>query len=259
MSAARPALRFTTKSTACSTDGAIRLEPDLRQFRSFHRQSDFPSSSQTHTRYNLLILRRHNAAGFSSAGPDPAWPKAKEAAGDYSGAKADLKIYQQFRLSESEVRTVQDKLYALEAKAGAAARKQTKEQEVSAEEKSAKEFKASQENFSPFILRLEGSVFVGNDIPYEIYFLKHPMHNRGETPYEPPVPYVFCQRSVLEGGERIYNFAIPVIPTSNTEFDGGVGGYYGKFTLSSDGRTLTELFRDMGESNTTVRVYRKKE
>jgi hypothetical protein len=196
----------------------------------------------------------------------PQWPEprynlalAKEAVGDYSGAKADLKVYQQFKLSESEVRAVQDKLYALEAKAGAAARKQTKEQEVSAEEKRAREFKASQDNFSAFILKLEGSVFVGNGIPYEIYFLKHPMHNRGETPYDPPVPYLFCQRSVLEGGERTYNFPIPVIPTSNTEFDGGGTGYYGKFALSSDGRTLTEHVRSFGSSETTVHVYTKKE
>ena len=38
----------------------------------FHRQLDFLSSSQTDTRYNLLILSRHDVAGFSSAGPDPA-------------------------------------------------------------------------------------------------------------------------------------------------------------------------------------------
>jgi tetratricopeptide (TPR) repeat protein len=53
----------------------------------------------------------------------PQWPDArynlalaKEAAGDYSAAMADLKLYQQFKLSESEARTVQDKIYALEAK-----------------------------------------------------------------------------------------------------------------------------------------------
>jgi hypothetical protein len=53
----------------------------------------------------------------------PQWPEArynlalaKEAAGDYSGAMDDLKLYQQFKLSETEARTVQDKIYALEAK-----------------------------------------------------------------------------------------------------------------------------------------------
>ena len=53
----------------------------------------------------------------------PQWPDARynlalseEAAGDYSGAMADLKLYQQFKLSDPEARTVQDKIYALEAK-----------------------------------------------------------------------------------------------------------------------------------------------
>jgi hypothetical protein len=41
---------------------------------------------------------------------------AKEAMGDYSGAMADLKLYQQFKLTDTEARTVQDKIYAIEAK-----------------------------------------------------------------------------------------------------------------------------------------------
>src|ERR1017187_10120417 len=66
----------------------------------------------------------------------PQWPDArynlalaKEAAGDYSGAMDDLKLYQKFKLSESEARTVQDKIYALEAKAGAATKKHAAEQD----------------------------------------------------------------------------------------------------------------------------------
>ncbi len=53
----------------------------------------------------------------------PQWPEArydlalaKEAAGDYSGAMADLKLYQQFKLTDAEARTAQDKIYAIEAK-----------------------------------------------------------------------------------------------------------------------------------------------
>jgi hypothetical protein len=53
----------------------------------------------------------------------PQWPDArynlalaKEAAGDFSGAMADLKLYQQFKLSDAEARTVQDKIYVLEAR-----------------------------------------------------------------------------------------------------------------------------------------------
>lgn len=53
----------------------------------------------------------------------PQWPEArynlaltKEAAGDYAGAMDDLKLYQKFKLSDAEARTVQDKIYVLEAK-----------------------------------------------------------------------------------------------------------------------------------------------
>jgi hypothetical protein len=70
------------------------------------------------------------------------WPEAryslalaKEAAGDYPGAVADLKFYQKFNLSDSEARTVQDKIYALEAKAERAARKQAEEHRAAAAQK----------------------------------------------------------------------------------------------------------------------------
>jgi len=63
---------------------------------------------------------------------------AKEAAGDYSGAMADLKVYQQFKLSESDARTVQDKIYALEAKAGAVAKRQAGQDQIAAAAKNKK-------------------------------------------------------------------------------------------------------------------------
>ncbi len=75
----------------------------------------------------------------------PQWPEArynlalaKEAAGDYSGAMADLKLYQQFKVSEAETRTVQDKIYALEAKEELAAKKQVEEQQAAAAEEQKK-------------------------------------------------------------------------------------------------------------------------
>ena len=53
----------------------------------------------------------------------PQWPEARynlalarEAAGDYAGAMNELKLYQQFKLSDIETRTIQDKIYALEAR-----------------------------------------------------------------------------------------------------------------------------------------------
>ena len=71
----------------------------------------------------------------------PQWPDArynlalsKEAAGDYSGAMADLKLYQQFKLSDAEARTVQDKIYALEAKTAEASKVQAAAQQAAAAE-----------------------------------------------------------------------------------------------------------------------------
>ena len=68
--------------------------------------------------YSQVVSEFKQAADLA-----PQWPEArynlalaKEAAGDYSGAEADLKAYQQFKLSADEARTVQDKIYALEAK-----------------------------------------------------------------------------------------------------------------------------------------------
>ncbi|HXB02371.1 MAG TPA: hypothetical protein VNV15_06095 [Opitutaceae bacterium] len=69
----------------------------------------------------------------------PQWPEARyhlalarEAAGDYSGAMADLKLYQQFNLSDAEARAVQDKIYVLEAKQEEAGEKQADEQKAAA-------------------------------------------------------------------------------------------------------------------------------
>jgi hypothetical protein len=52
----------------------------------------------------------------------PQWPDArynlalaKEAAGDLSGAMADLMLYQEFKLSDTAARAVQDKIYVIEA------------------------------------------------------------------------------------------------------------------------------------------------
>jgi tetratricopeptide (TPR) repeat protein len=71
----------------------------------------------------------------------PKWPDArynlalaKEAAGDYSGAMADLKLYLQFQLPDAEARKAQDKIYVLEAKAKVEAKNQAAAREVAAAE-----------------------------------------------------------------------------------------------------------------------------
>jgi len=66
----------------------------------------------------------------------PWWPEAlynlalvTEAANDYAQSSADLKFYQLFKLSDAEARSVQDKIYGLEAKA----EKAVKDKELAAE------------------------------------------------------------------------------------------------------------------------------
>jgi len=75
----------------------------------------------------------------------PQWPDArynlalsKEAAGDYSGAMADLKLYQQFKLSDEDARKVQDKVYVLEAKTVEATKAQAAAQQTAAAEEERK-------------------------------------------------------------------------------------------------------------------------
>jgi len=82
-----------------------------------------------------VVSEFKRAADLASQWPDARYnlALAKEAAGDYPGAMADLKLYQKFTLSEEEARKVQDKIYALEAKAGAAARQ--KEQSAAEDKK----------------------------------------------------------------------------------------------------------------------------
>ncbi len=91
----------------------------------------------------------------------PQWPDAcynlalaKEAAGDFPGAMADLKLYQQFKLNDAEARTAQDKMYALEAKQKMA---------VDAANSPAGKARTSQHQFPALIQKLDGAVFTKQD------------------------------------------------------------------------------------------------
>jgi len=70
----------------------------------------------------------------------PWWPEARynqalacEAASEYAGAIENLKLYRQFKLPDAETRSVQDKIYVLEAKMEKAA-KATSPEAVAAQE-----------------------------------------------------------------------------------------------------------------------------
>jgi len=83
----------------------------------------------------------------------PWWPEARynyalacEAAGKYSDAMDNLTLYRLFKLPEAEARTVQDKIYVLEAKA----KKAVKDKEAAA--KAAQEAEAKARESSPEVI-----------------------------------------------------------------------------------------------------------
>jgi|ERR1700674_305373 len=86
--------------------------------RHFVMGSTLAENAKTAADFSKVVSEFKQAADLAPQLPQARYnlAKAREAAGDYSGAIADLKIYQQFKLSESEARNVQDKIYALEAK-----------------------------------------------------------------------------------------------------------------------------------------------
>ena len=82
----------------------------------------------------------------------PQWPDARynlalaeEAAGHFIGAMDDLKIYQQFKLTDDDARKAQDKIYVLEAKRQEAKSKQAADQQAADSE--AARIKAQEPHF----------------------------------------------------------------------------------------------------------------
>jgi len=87
----------------------------------------------------------------------PGWPEARynfalacESAGEYPSAMANLKLYQLFKLPDAEARSVQDKIYVLEAKTEKTAK------ESSPEAVAAKNAREQEE----FLKRINGAQYV---------------------------------------------------------------------------------------------------
>lgn len=81
--------------------------------------------AKTPADYLLVVTHLKQATDLA-----PQWPEARynlaiahEAAGDFASAVVDLRLYLQFKLSPDDARTVQDKIYVLEAKAEQAGQK----------------------------------------------------------------------------------------------------------------------------------------
>jgi len=183
----------------------------------------------------------------------PQWPEARynlglarEAAGDYSGAIADFRLYQKFSLPEREARTVQDKIYQLEAKVEKARRKLSDEG-------------------AALIERLQLSTYSTDtyftDAPVDcvgwmIHFVYEPVQNPGENAYRINPGHLAYQKSYSYKGKRLYTMPYELEPTGGLTF-GREGIVNGRFTLSEDGLTLTERRHILGGGDWVV-VYRKR-
>jgi hypothetical protein len=91
----------------------------------------------------------------------PWWPDARynfalawEAAGDYDKAIVNVKLYLLFKLPDSDARTAQDKIYALEAKQEKAAK--AKEEENSPQAVAARE----QQSFQDLLKKMDGRRYI---------------------------------------------------------------------------------------------------
>ena len=189
------------------------------------------------------------AADLAPQWPDPRYNLAlgKEAAGDFSGAMADLKLYQQFKLSDSESRTVQDKIYALEAKAEVAAAKRIEKTESDTTKQNEQQIVDLQRNFPDLIHKLDGATFVGfyKGHREKINFLRKPLDIATKPPTTfSSTPYIWLQYNEDDDNKR----PSVVIPTSATTFyltsaffPTDLDKWPDKksiWTLSQDGRTL---------------------
>jgi hypothetical protein len=201
----------------------------------------------------------------------PWWPDARydralayEAAGDYTNAMNNFKLYQLFKLSDAESRTVQDKIYSLEAKADEA----VKEKESDATKQNEQQIIGLQNNFSELIRKLEGATFVGYDLGHRetVRFTRNPVDlkkSSGNNIVYNTTPYLWEQGH--NDQTDTYQFPSVVIPMSNIKFwetsalnptdinnSDNDANSVTKATLSEDGQTLTERWN--GGSDVYTRV-----
>jgi tetratricopeptide (TPR) repeat protein len=233
-----------------------------------------------------MFKEAKNVAAFTQAVAEfreaariaPQWPDArydlalaKEAAGDYSGAMDDLKLYQRFKLSDTEARTVQDKIYAIEAKqklrvanAEADATAATAKRWEQQTEQANREAEAAQAAFPELMNKLRGAIF---SIPdgHAYYFVTKPIHNPGFTVYggasQPATDaydataHLKCEYSNTDSGSREFSAPGDVLPKSKYEVH-VTGWSCGDFAISDDGRSLVP--RESNGKWAAV-VYRKQE
>ena len=116
---ATPSLFSQTGVTADKPRAATTQPPIPEEARKhFVMGATLFKDAKTHDDFLQVASEFKQAADLA-----PQWPEARynlalarEAEGDYAGAMNELKLYQQFKLSDIEARTIQDKIYALDAR-----------------------------------------------------------------------------------------------------------------------------------------------
>jgi len=198
--------------------------------------------AKTPNDYSQVVSEFKQATDLAPQWPDARYnlALAKDAAGDYSGAMDDLKLYQQFKLSDREARTAQDKIYALEAKQ----KKAAKEAEVKVKESSPEVVAAKkQDEYDTWLKKLDGARFVCS------------LNQAGQGVYHPQHGEVIAQVNeiVIRGKHVVYSWSnkcadgtmiVMGQPHIIGEIEGK--GFYNKMlegnpyaTISDDGALIT--------------------
>ena len=162
---------------------------------------------------------------------------ALESVGDYPSAMANLKLYQLFKLSDADARSVQDKIYVLEAK-----------QEKAAKESSPEVVAAKKESdYAEWLKKLDGARYtgqsnLGNDLTWdnELVIRGNILTWRKRTTYACPncvldVPLGQWYDLAQYGGRmqivgREAKRVMPPLPNPNDIF-----------TISEDGSSITQV------------------
>jgi len=174
----------------------------------------------------------------------PWWPEARynqalacESAGEYASAVENLKLYLLFKLPDAEARSVQDKIYVLEAK-----------QEKAAKESSPEVVAAKKEiSYAEWLRKLDGARYTGpsnlrNDITWdnELVVRGTVLTWRQRITYYCPN----CVRDVPLG--QWYDMAewggrMPIVGREAKRFIGGLNILNDIFTISEDGNSITQV------------------
>jgi tetratricopeptide (TPR) repeat protein len=171
-------MEYQQSPTAAAAEKVIKLAAAM------NRLPPIPEEARKHfVRGTALFKEAKNADDFSlvldelkqATNIAPWWPEARynlaltdEAAGQYEDAISDLKLYQIFKLSDTDARAVQDKIYVIEAKmekasknADVAAKKVTEETRARAEASSPlAKYQGSWNPFNRYGVQISGGGFI---------------------------------------------------------------------------------------------------